>query len=664
MSQNNSKNKRIIVVLGMHRSGTSAIMKAIETLGVSLGENLMVAAKGNNEKGFFEDVDIYALNEQMLSALHNQWHELSFVGQDNVDYLCSEGYLEKAVDLLKRKLATTDVFGFKEPRTTKLIIFWKKVFSCLECDVNYILALRNPHSVAMSLQKRDSMDVYQGELLWLSYQLSALCALKDDQWVILNYDFLVEQPEYELLRLARILNLPVDRFRLNEYVKNFIDQSLRHFGSAGKEKIAPVNSSSLAGDIYAGLLEYVKADCMTSSTDINNKILIWQKEYNGLCAQFSYVDKLNKNSKDLIAALSEKSQQLDRLTTLTLNNSDKYGNDVVEVCAYFGLNQDGNVVFDESYSSKSFYELGQGKITHSFFLPELHKNSLPSVRFDISNRRCLANIFDVTLCSVSDNKVFWSWKNAKGTPSWGSLTAMEVVDVLPLDEKDAFSFVCQNNDPQIIFSFDELNLNEIGVSNLCFRVTFSLYSIELGQEVAFGLIKKIKSQMAQLIENFQEGFRADFFQKVEDHNSVFFSAIKSELSENTNLFAVNVNKALQGFNAQGQLFSEKVDRLEGKINMFDEIFNAQSTNYSNLNMSLDKSVNLNVRLTERIDELEPVIAEKTQQVEVLIARLNEAEEKFLSLSNSYNTLVDVLAKIRLSKVMRFAAHLSKNSISY
>ena len=61
--------ERLIVVLGMHRSGTSTIARALQTMGVSLGDKLMPAADGDNPKGFFEDTDIYALNVEMLHAL-------------------------------------------------------------------------------------------------------------------------------------------------------------------------------------------------------------------------------------------------------------------------------------------------------------------------------------------------------------------------------------------------------------------------------------------------------------------------------------------------------------------------------------------------------------------------------------------------------------------
>ena len=60
---------RIIAVLGMHRSGTSAVARGLKALGVELGEHLMPPAANNNDKGFFEDVDVNALNNEILKLI-------------------------------------------------------------------------------------------------------------------------------------------------------------------------------------------------------------------------------------------------------------------------------------------------------------------------------------------------------------------------------------------------------------------------------------------------------------------------------------------------------------------------------------------------------------------------------------------------------------------
>lgn len=76
--------QRLIVVLGMHRSGTSAITRALKVMGVELGDRMMPPVEGNNDKGFWEDIDLNALNIQMLDAIHHEWNHRTQIGRAHV----------------------------------------------------------------------------------------------------------------------------------------------------------------------------------------------------------------------------------------------------------------------------------------------------------------------------------------------------------------------------------------------------------------------------------------------------------------------------------------------------------------------------------------------------------------------------------------------------
>ena len=62
MSNTNKKQGRLIIVLGMHRSGTSAVTRGLQVVGASLGGNLYPAMAGVNEKGFWEDIELNSLD--------------------------------------------------------------------------------------------------------------------------------------------------------------------------------------------------------------------------------------------------------------------------------------------------------------------------------------------------------------------------------------------------------------------------------------------------------------------------------------------------------------------------------------------------------------------------------------------------------------------------
>src|SRR5690606_35800114 len=83
----------LVVLLGMHRSGSSAVTRALETMGVELGASLMPPVEGVNGKGFYDDLALVALNEQLLLACEHEWDSVTPIHGAEVDRLCQKGYL-------------------------------------------------------------------------------------------------------------------------------------------------------------------------------------------------------------------------------------------------------------------------------------------------------------------------------------------------------------------------------------------------------------------------------------------------------------------------------------------------------------------------------------------------------------------------------------------
>jgi GT2 family glycosyltransferase len=221
------KTKKLIVVLGMHRSGTSALMNALTCLGASLGDDLL-APGVDNPKGFFEDKSINDLNIEMLEAIGQHWFSLSLVSNSDVEILVQKGYLKRARQLLQDKMSGHSIFGFKDPRVSKLFKFWALVFAALDVDVNYVLCLRHPRSVAKSLLKRNKTPIYKGYLLWLSYNLAVVNEAAASELIALDYDQLMEFPRAHLEKLSSALDLPILEDCAKDFCESFLDSTLRH----------------------------------------------------------------------------------------------------------------------------------------------------------------------------------------------------------------------------------------------------------------------------------------------------------------------------------------------------------------------------------------------------------------------------------------------------
>lgn len=218
----------LIVVLGMHRSGTSVIVRAMNTMGAELGDNLGLAVAGENDKGFFEDLDIVEINEGILAAAGAKWHTLEPIEFSKIDAQKLNTLRAKAIFALRAKCGDR-TFALKDPRLSRLLPFWQPIFDRLGLRVAYVIAVRNPISVGRSLQKRDRFALDRSYSLWLNHMVPALQATRDRLRVIVEYDRLVDSPRGELLRIAEHLGLVLDDTRASDFERGFLDKSLQHW---------------------------------------------------------------------------------------------------------------------------------------------------------------------------------------------------------------------------------------------------------------------------------------------------------------------------------------------------------------------------------------------------------------------------------------------------
>lgn len=284
--------KRLFIVLGMHRSGTSAITRALPVLGVELGDRLMPSAEGNNDKGFWEDIDLNELNIEMLKLLSSDWSYLTTVTPDHVARLRQQGYFLRAVELMRKKTGSVAYLGLKDPRVAKLMPFWREVFAHCQLDVSYIVALRHPLSVARSLDKRDGMISEQSYLLWLGHVLSGLVNTEGRPCVVVDYDRLMQDSNGEIARVARVLDLQIDQAALQSYQREFLDQALRHSVYAADDLLIDHSCPRLVHEVYAALLDVACDRQHLQDPALQQKIQVWAAQYQLLEPSLRLADKL------------------------------------------------------------------------------------------------------------------------------------------------------------------------------------------------------------------------------------------------------------------------------------------------------------------------------------------------------------------------------------
>lgn len=304
-----SDSKTIIVVLGMHRGGTSAIARGLQVLGVELGDRLMPPNQEVNAKGFWEDLDLNALNIEMLHALGSDWNHLLPVGSNEVAVLHQKGYFLRALDLLRQKVGNAPFFGFKDPRMAKLLLFWNEAFAIGKFDVRYILAVRNPLSVVRSLERRDGLDAVKSYVLWLEHVIASLTGTIGSKRVVVDYDLLMRSAEHEWSRIAKRLELSLDPVGLQSYMAEFLDEGLRHFIYDLNDLLLDEACPPLVREVYETMLG-VASETVEDDVSLQGKVEFWSHEFERIVPILGLVDGLTKQNAELGKSLTECKSQI------------------------------------------------------------------------------------------------------------------------------------------------------------------------------------------------------------------------------------------------------------------------------------------------------------------------------------------------------------------
>ena len=277
-------NKQIIIVLGVYRSGTSALTKGLEVMGVELPDPAKVSFNTFNEKGYWEDQDFFFFNLELiqaLGALENRRRNILPLTAKEVDFLCEQGFLEKASQLLREKVPASAPLGIKTSSFSFLLPFWKKVFQECGVQASFVIALRSPLSVVASIEAAQEIigkqDQEKSFWVWISYMLSCLEHTEGERRVLVDYDELLQAPAREIEKIANALELKINPERLQAYCQDFIDSSLCHFSKNQTRFFQDQFCCTFAIQIYEWLFRVAKDEI--GFEDLKKSHKIWKEQF-------------------------------------------------------------------------------------------------------------------------------------------------------------------------------------------------------------------------------------------------------------------------------------------------------------------------------------------------------------------------------------------------
>src|SRR5438874_13462814 len=111
--------QKVVVILGMHRSGTSALSGALAQMGVDFGKHLTSPSR-HNPKGYFEHPEIFALHDELLHALGSRWDDYLSLPSGWAETQVATKIRSSLIAILKRDFSEVSLFGLKDPRLCRL----------------------------------------------------------------------------------------------------------------------------------------------------------------------------------------------------------------------------------------------------------------------------------------------------------------------------------------------------------------------------------------------------------------------------------------------------------------------------------------------------------------------------------------------------------------
>jgi hypothetical protein len=215
-----------VVILGMHRSGTSLITRLVSLLGLALcrEDDLLVGRKGN-PRGHWESRSLLTFNDRLLDGLGATWFCPPPLGTDELSRMLDRHAGEALARLQDTHRESPWVW--KDPRTCALLPFWSAV---LGQRAAYVLVLRHPLEVADSLARRDGYSPLLGLALWERYTRLAMLGAAGRPMMVCTYDRVLADPVGWCERMVGFLDelglasAGVD----HSMVRAFVTSGLRH----------------------------------------------------------------------------------------------------------------------------------------------------------------------------------------------------------------------------------------------------------------------------------------------------------------------------------------------------------------------------------------------------------------------------------------------------
>ncbi|MFQ5353649.1 MAG: sulfotransferase family protein, partial [Thermodesulfobacteriota bacterium] len=223
------KQKKIVCISGMERSGTSMVSRIVNLLGVYLGgEDDLIMETEYNLKGCWENKTLLKISDEILSRFGGDTHEIPDFAEGWTDDPRIADLEAEARKIIGDEFSNYDAWGWKDTRCSLIMPFWQKLLP----EMEYVICIRNPSDVAHSVVTRKWTSSFtEAYCIWHMYTSNIIRHTAGKRRIFVFYeDFMGKDHMAEVRRLAKFLGPRYVR-RMNKAsseIEAFITKGLQH----------------------------------------------------------------------------------------------------------------------------------------------------------------------------------------------------------------------------------------------------------------------------------------------------------------------------------------------------------------------------------------------------------------------------------------------------
>jgi glycosyltransferase involved in cell wall biosynthesis len=315
-----------LMILGMHRSGTSAVTRITGLLGAALPRTVLDPAP-DNPTGFWESPGLIALNDRIIARLDNNWDDWRKLRLDRLTEADLAGFEDALHATVESEFACAPMFAIKDPRVCRLASLYSDALARRGITPRFLLMVRNPLAVMESLASRDGMTQSYVAILWLRHFLDAESQTRGKPRAFVHYESLLGDWRRDIERTALQIGISWPRSPSDAApeIARFLKAELQHHVFSTDDLNARDDLPTWVKDAYAASFDLQESPMDAAAMARLDVLRTTFDTYSDLLGEAAFPEFRQRQSR-IHAALAADAATIESLSSeLARSQADKGG---------------------------------------------------------------------------------------------------------------------------------------------------------------------------------------------------------------------------------------------------------------------------------------------------------------------------------------------------